>query len=104
MRNPKTFEATPMSRFKVNDKSHTGSGDLKHNDTRTEKMTPWNHSGKVEKSGYEGMGAPRAKASDRTEMKTSSTHFKPTPHSKPGVPAAPKKWHRKNKYDMTSPS
>lgn len=101
MKNPTTFAPTPFNRFKVNDKSHTGTHELTHNGTRDEQMTPWTHSGKVGKSAT-GRGE-LAHNGTRTEQKTSFTHFKPTPHSSPDVPVATKKWHKKG-YDMTSPS
>jgi hypothetical protein len=105
MKNPKTFSgATPFSHFKPVDKSHTGTKDLVHNGTRTEQKTPWTHSGKVEKSGYEGMGMPYAKSSDRTESMTPMSHFKKIDKSMPAVPVAAKKWHKKGKYDMTLPT
>lgn len=98
MRNPKEFKATPFSHFKPVDKSHPAK-DLKHNGTRTEQMTPWSHSGKVEKSGYEGIGNPYSKPSDRTEMATPMSHFKPVKHSMPDVPRDAKKWHKKYALD-----
>ncbi len=106
MKNPKTFDGgTSMSRFKVNDRSATGRGDLAHNDTRPwSGPTPHTHSKPTKHSGYSGMGNPRAKASDRTEQLTPVTHFKKNEKSMPGVPVTPVKWHKKNKYDMTSPS
>lgn len=104
MRNPKDFDGgTSFGYKKVISKSHTGTKDLVHNGTRTEQKTPWTHSGKVEKSGYEGMGTPYAKSSDRTESMTPVNHFKPNPKSMPAVPKPHKGWKKKG-YSMDSPS
>jgi hypothetical protein len=104
MKNPKQFSgATPFSHFKPVDKSATGSGDLKHNDTRPwAGATPYSHSKPTKHSGHEGMGNPMGV--EKAEVMTAHNHFKPTPHSKPEAPRAAKKWHKSGKYDMSLPT
>lgn len=97
MKNPKDFQATPVSRWQPIDKSATGSGDLKHNGTRTEKKTSPTHFKTTDKSST-GRGELAHNAT-RKSVQTPVNHFKPTPHSAPGVPVAPKKWHKKYSLD-----
>lgn len=104
MINPKKFSgATSNDYKKVIDRSHPNK-EMKHNGTRKQgTATSMDRFAPTKPSGYDGMGQPYAKSSDRSEKQTSMTHFEPTKHSKPGVPVEPKKWHKKG-YDMTSPS
>jgi len=103
MKNPKDFSPTPANYFKVNDKSHPAK-EMKHNDTR-----PWGgatsatHFKATKKSGHDNIGNMYATAGDRTEQMTSPSHFKKNEKSKPGVPVAPVKWHKRG-YDLTLPT
>jgi hypothetical protein len=111
----KEWIQTPYTHSGQVAKSRTGSGDLKHNATRKEKMTPVTRFSPTSadealdaipastkthpklgvkmpmSSGYVGDGAT-VKAPKSGEMTTS-----------PAVDALPKKWHRRG-YDMTVPA
>lgn len=112
--NPKDFQATPWSHSGKVDKSGP-SKPLKHNATRphTPAPTSMDHFKPTPKSGQgykafghtgTAMGEPYAKSSDRTEMKSGMEMPAKIKKSKPEVAVQPKKWHKKGKYDMTSPS
>lgn len=85
-----------------------GLKQLKHNATRTSKLSPTSamvtpHSGsRSDVMGNDGIGNPRAKASDRTEQAIGKVPTI-TPHSEVAVPRAPKKWN-KQKFAMGVPT
>lgn len=111
MKNPKDWQATPHNYHGKNDKSGgTHWDNPKKNGDRPHTVAATSHSHfaptPISSDGYKKlgnkstmMGAPYAKSSDRTEMKSGMGMPAVTKKSKPDVAADPKSWKRKN-YTM----
>jgi hypothetical protein len=74
---------------------------------RKEMATSWNHSGKVGKSGGDGIGDPKGFKGKRNRADhqwdaTPHSHFAPIPHSDPKAPGEAKSWKRRG-YAMVLP-
>lgn len=114
MKNPREFKATSWQHDGKIDKSGPDKNLSAHGRPTMVKPSsmdfpaPVPHSGSGYKAlGHTGtsMGLPRPMSSDRKEMPTSGMAMpKTNMKSMPDVPKDVKKWHKSNRYDMSTPS